>query len=204
MDQLLDAWKKFLVIWNNIPSLFKPLLLFTLWGAFVIVYYFLIYIGQQTEYTQHAHRFNRMRQKRKQLELFSQNKGKYKTQVLVLKRKIRLARQSLPRKKELSTLFRNIDETAKTAGLQIESFRPLGEKKKKLFAKVPFSLVVKGSFFELMVFFDKLSQFKHLVSVSKLSMTSGKEKSQKVILNGKFLLTTYRLITERERSKKKK
>lgn len=197
MEQVLE-------IWNKVPLALKFLALLLLWAGLGAGYYFFIFSEQEVAYKRQKKTFLALRKKRLKHEIIARNRGIFKKEVGRLRRRLTAARKLLPNQKEISALLRSIDDTARSSGLQMISFRPRKESREGVYARLPMALVVRGSFFELMRFFDKVRQMKRIVSVSGLTLNAGKLNNQKVLLNSNFSLTTYRYLKGGKKKRRRK
>jgi type IV pilus assembly protein PilO len=55
-------------------------------------------------------------------------------------------------------------------------------------------MTVTGNFHEIATFFDSLGRLRRIVNVSDIVLDSAKDVSGKVVVNGKFLLTTFMFV----------
>jgi type IV pilus assembly protein PilO len=87
-----------------------------------------------------------------------------------LRVKIEKARRELPDRREIPTLLSSISERAKDAGLEVRLFQTREEVLGQFYAEVPVQIVVQGTFHQVVRFFDEVTRFDRIVTVSKLSM----------------------------------
>jgi type IV pilus assembly protein PilO len=57
-------------------------------------------------------------------------------------------------------------------------------------------MTVTGNFHEIATFFDSLGRLKRIVNVSDISMSAPKEMSGKLVVDAKFLVTTFMFLNQ--------
>lgn len=87
-----------------------------------------------------------------------------------LRVKIEKARRELPDRREIPTLLSSISERAKDAGLEVRLFQTREEVLGQFYAEVPVQIVVQGTFHQVVRFFDEVTRFDRIVTVSEISM----------------------------------
>lgn len=120
------------------------------------------------------------------------------------------AKEALPEGKEIPELIGEISERGRKVGLEISKFNPLGESYSEtntFVAEVPISLAVEGSFHDVAIFFDRLSDMDRIVHVKNIDIGIQTEElgRTKLLVEGKAI--TFRFLSDEEReerSKKKK
>jgi len=138
-------------------------------------------------------------------------------EVEALDRDLKVAISMLPDKKEIPSLLKKLSDEAEKFGLEVYYFEPLAERKKEFYAEVPVSMKVKGSFHEVLGFFDSVNKLARIVNVSDLEMKVVNEKAKqdnnkkskvttsfggfqpnKTALDIAFRATTYRFLSSAE------
>jgi type IV pilus assembly protein PilO len=66
------------------------------------------------------------------------------------------------------------------------------------FARIPIPMTVTGNFHEIATFFDSLGRLRRIVNVSDIVLDAPKDVNGKVVVNGKFLVTTFRFVKPSE------
>jgi type IV pilus assembly protein PilO len=62
------------------------------------------------------------------------------------------------------------------------------------YARVPINMAVTGNFHEIVTFFDSLARLRRIVNVNNILLDTPKDAGGKVILSGKFLVTTFMFV----------
>ena len=96
---------------------------------------------------------------------------------------------------ELTQLFQ---ERARKSGLEITSIEPQATVTEGFYARIPISMTVNGNFHEIATFFDSLGRLRRIVNVSNIVMDSPKDVGGKVVVNAKFLVTTFMFVEQKK------
>jgi type IV pilus assembly protein PilO len=100
--------------------------------------------------------------------------------------------------REIPGLLKGISTTGKKVGLEVRQFRPLVEITREYVAEVPVELEVGGSFHEVAMFFDRLSDMNRIVYVKDIQMGAPEERGGKVYLTVTGKAVTFRFLTKEE------
>lgn len=122
------------------------------------------------------------------------NLNQFRREKEVLEQRLQEALAELPEGKKLDELLQVFQERARKAGLEIASIEPAPEVNEGFYARVPIQMVVTGNFHEIVTFFDSLAHLRRIVNVNNISLDAPKETGGKVVLNGKFLVTTFMFV----------
>ena len=130
-----------------------------------------------------------------------------KTESTKLQLQLNDAKRALPAGKEIPALIANISERGRKVGLEISKFNPLPENYdsgNEFVAEVPISLAVEGSFHDVAIFFDKLSDMDRIVHVKNIDMSITTEDAgrTKLLVEGKAI--TFRFLSDDERTQRSK
>ncbi len=117
-----------------------------------------------------------------------------------LQKQLGIALNLLPKKAEIPDLLESVSWAGKDAGLGFKTFKPMGESQKGLYADVPVSLSMDGTYKQLIVFMRQVGEMPRIVNVNSLSLDG--KKGKKLHINGKA--TTYRFLEQQKTKKGKK
>jgi type IV pilus assembly protein PilO len=117
------------------------------------------------------------------------------------------AKEALPEGKEIPELIGDISERGRKVGLEISKFNPLPESystTNSFVAEVPIALAVEGSFHDVAIFFDRLSDMDRIVHVKNIDMNIEQEESgrTRLLVEGKAI--TFRFLSDDEREEQTK
>lgn len=122
------------------------------------------------------------------------NLNQFRREKELLEQRLQEALAELPEEKKIDELLQLFQERARKAGLEISTIEPTAEVNEKFYARVPINMAVTGNFHELVTFFDSLARLRRIVNVNNILLDSPKDTRGKVILNGKFLVTTFMFV----------
>jgi len=122
------------------------------------------------------------------------NLNQFRREKELLEQRLQEALAELPEEKKIDELLQLFQERARKAGLEISSIEPIAEVNEKFYARVPINMAVTGNFHEVVTFFDSLARLRRIVNVNNIQLDTPKDTGGKVILNGKFLVTTFMFV----------
>ncbi|HRZ78885.1 MAG TPA: type 4a pilus biogenesis protein PilO [bacterium] len=192
--------------------------LFAILLLIVLAYYITVYMPHMdtmeslfTEFTSKKAEFSKM-------VVLVRDRGQFMEEVEGLDRDLKVAISMLPDKKEIPALLKKLSDEAEKYGLEVYYFEPLAERRLEFYAEVPVSIKVRGSFHEVLGFFDSVNKLARIVNVSDLVMKADTQKNNeqqkkskgsvvsafsgfqpnKTGLDISFRATTYRFLTQAE------
>ena len=124
----------------------------------------------------------------------------YRTQMKAAEAQFNIVMKALPEKKEIPTLLDGISQAARDAGLEITKFQPNQERAREFYAEVPLSLSVVGSYHNVALFFDRISNLPRIVTIDMIKMSPQKDS---INLTTSSTAVTYKFIEPSQKKKKK-
>jgi type IV pilus assembly protein PilO len=115
--------------------------------------------------------------------------------------RLKEAMAQLPSKKEIADLLTSIATKAQESGLDINLFRPRPENYKDFYAEIPVEINIKGTFHNVIMFFDGVGQLTRLVNIDNVGFKNPKITGDQVMLEFTTTATTYRFLEETERKR---
>jgi len=100
----------------------------------------------------------------------------------------------LPQQQEIPSLLTSISDIGQNSGLDFLSFIPKNEMRKEFYADIPVDIKVSGTYHNVGVFLDKISDSSRIVTVSDINMGGPKLQAGEMILETTFSLVTYRFV----------
>jgi type IV pilus assembly protein PilO len=79
--------------------------------------------------------------------------------------------RALPENEEIPNLLEAVSQAGKDAGLEFLLFQPKPEVAKDFYAEIPVDINVSGSYHEVAVFFDKVSNLNRIVNIRDIRMS---------------------------------
>ena len=130
------------------------------------------------------------------------NLAEARAQAVELKAALRKAVAQLPDTKEIPNLLSAISAVAGESGLEIAQFRQRPEIFKDFYAEVPVDILVRGTYFQVEAFFQRVSALTRIVNVSDIGMKAPSVIEGDVIrLQTSCSATTFRFLDEEERER---
>ncbi len=127
-------------------------------------------------------------------QAIANNLNQFRREKELLEQKLTEALAELPEEKNIHELLQLFQDRAIKAGLDINTIEPAAEKTEGFFARIPIPMTVTGNFHEIATFFDSLGRLRRIVNVSDIVLDNPKDVNGKVVVNGKFLVTTFMFI----------
>jgi type IV pilus assembly protein PilO len=128
--------------------------------------------------------------------------NRFRKEKELLEQRLEEALAELPEQKNIDELLQLFQDRAQKAGLEINTIEPKAEQSQGFYATIPIPMTVTGNFHEIATFFDALGRLRRIVNVSEIQLDQPKELKGKVVVNAKFLLTTF-MFMEQPGGKKK-
>jgi type IV pilus assembly protein PilO len=107
----------------------------------------------------------------------------------------------LPSKKEIADLLSSIATKAQESGLDINLFRPRPENYRDFYAEIPVEISIKGTFHNVIMFFDAVGRLTRLVNIENVGFKNPKVTGDQMVLEFTTTAITYRFLEEAERNK---
>ena len=101
-------------------------------------------------------------------------------------------------------LMRKFQHEARLVGLTIDRWTPAAEQKLDFYAKLPVEIKAEATWHQAAEFFRRVSALTQIVNVENLSLDGAKGSGERPTLNVKFQASTFRFLTDAERSAKGK
>jgi type IV pilus assembly protein PilO len=102
--------------------------------------------------------------------------------------------RALPEKEEIPTLLAGISQAGRDAGLEFLLFQPKPESAKEFYAEIPVDITVSGTYHQVAVFFDKVSNLPRIVNIRDIKMIPAGQKEVGGILTTSCQAVTYKFI----------
>jgi type IV pilus assembly protein PilO len=130
------------------------------------------------------------------------NLNEARLQVTDLQAALKEAVTQLPDTKEIPDLLSGISGVGRESGLEIVQFRQKPEQFQDFYAEVPVDMLVRGAYFQVEAFFDRVSQLQRIVNMRNINMKSPVlVPEDPVRLETACSATTFRFLDEEERER---
>lgn len=102
----------------------------------------------------------------------------FRSQVADLETRLGALRAVLPEQKDVGDLLRRIQTLATHSNLEIRGFKPQAIAQKQMHAEWPIVLELEGTYHDLALFFDKVSNVPRIINISNISV-KGRDASDR-------------------------
>jgi len=102
--------------------------------------------------------------------------------------------RELPEKEEIPTLLAGISQAGRDAGLDFLLFQPKQENAKGFYAEIPVDINVSGTYHQVAVFFDKVSNLPRIVNIRDIKMSPASLKEGSGTLTTSCQAVTYKFV----------
>lgn len=109
-----------------------------------------------------------------------------------LQTQLKIALNMLPKKSQIPDLLENVSWAGKDSGLTFATFKPEPETTKSIYAEVPVSISVSGSYMQLLTFLKRVGEMPRIVNINNLSVLATPGNTR--ILNVEGKAVTYRFV----------
>ena len=97
----------------------------------------------------------------------------------------------IPLREEISDILRKIQELAWDSRLNIEKFIPKADVDKEFYYEKPISIEITGSYHNLALFYDRLSNFSRLYNIEDFIIKSLRDQTDASTISAQSTATTY-------------
>jgi type IV pilus assembly protein PilO len=136
----------------------------------------------------------------KRNQMLARNLPKKKAEFAELEKQLKVALNMLPKKSQIHDLLESVSWAGKDSGLEFRDFTPKSEVVKQIYAEVPVSLTVTGSFRQFLTFLKRVGEMPRIVAVKNLTITSGEDDVLSVAGN----IMTYRFVDAQKTKAKRR
>ncbi len=118
--------------------------------------------------------------------------------------KYKTVMRALPEKGEIPSLLAGVAQAGKDAGLEFLLFKPGRESTKDFYAEIPVNISVSGSYHQVAVFFDKVSNLPRIVNIRDVNIKPKKSDSGALVTATTCQAVTYKFIEPSAGGQKRK
>jgi len=165
-------------------------------------YAYLIYWPRTDEITDKEQTVVSLREDRDRKAALVANLAQAKQEVADLNAALKQAIAQLPDTKEIPDLLSGISAVARDAGLEIQQFKQKPEVYQEFYAEVPVEILVRGAYWQVESFFQRVSDLTRIVNMSDIGIKAPTLiESDPVKLQTSCAATTFRFLDEEERAR---
>jgi type IV pilus assembly protein PilO len=115
----------------------------------------------------------------------------FEAQVAQLEQRLENLKQVLPEEKDVADILRRIQGLATQSNLSIQRFTPQAPVQQPLYAEIPYRLEAEGTYHDLGLFFDRISKFPRIISVSGISIKPKSPPDPNATITAECIATTF-------------
>ena len=115
----------------------------------------------------------------------------FESQVVQLEQRLENLKQVLPEEKDVADILRRIQGLATQSNLSIQRFTPQAPVQQALYAEIPYRLQAEGTYHDLGLFFDRISKFPRIISVSEISIKAKTPPEPNATIVAECVATTF-------------
>ena len=185
-----------LVDWLNDQPIMNKLLILIVVVVLISGAYWYFFWSPNNEVLQGLQsKLQTKRKKLNELENIKEELPKFIAENERLNKEFKIASLKLPKEEEIPTLIDSVYSDISASGLEPVVFAPKGQVNREIYAEIPIEMEVKGNYFELANFFDRISRLPRIVNVRNLNLKRSKSSSAKnIVLDAEFTTVTFRLL----------
>lgn len=159
-----------------------------------VTFYFLSYSPKTVEIKSLQSQQKNLADEITKVEKASREITKHRAEMAEAKLMFAKASALLPQQQEIPSLLASISDIGQNSGLDFLSFIPNNEIRREFYADIPVDIKVRGTYHNVGVFLDKISDLSRIVTVSNINMGGPKLQAGEMILETTFSLVTYRFV----------
>ena len=115
----------------------------------------------------------------------------FESQVTQLEQRLENLKQVLPEEKDVADILRRIQGLATQSNLAIQRFTPLAPVQQQLYAEIPYRLTAEGTYHNLGLFFDRISKFPRIITVSEVLIRPKTPADANATITAECIATTF-------------
>jgi len=115
----------------------------------------------------------------------------FESQVSQLEQRLENLKQVLPEEKDVADILRRIQGLATQSNLSIQRFTPQPPVQQALYAEIPYRLQAEGTYHNLGLFFDRVSKFPRIISVSDIMIRAKTPPEPNATITAECVATTF-------------
>lgn len=178
----------------KLPLYQRVLILVAVSFLLVGAYIYFLYNPARDELTSKQAQNKKLLSQLQESRRIANNLPKFKAEYEDMKKRLDLALNELPNKKEIPSLLSSIAGLARDNGLEVLQFKPENEAVKNFYAEVPVSLDLKGSYHQMALFCQAVARIARIVNVKDIKLSKPQQNAGTTTLSISCRTVTYRFI----------
>ena len=154
------------------------------WVVPIAFFWFFSLSGNIEELTRLSHDIPRLKDEVGKLEAQQSKIPQLEQEMHVMEGILAEALRLLPESKDIPSVLNEISTLGNEARLEFNLFSPQAETIEKFYAVIPVTMEFTGSFYNIMVFFDRISHMTRIVQIREVSMDNPRQSKEVWSLKG--------------------
>jgi type IV pilus assembly protein PilO len=180
----------------KLPAYQRLMILLGALALIVGLLVYLFYLPLQEEYGRLKTQNATLQVKVEEDTRIASNLPAFKAEYQKMEQQLESALSELPNDREIPTLLTSIASMAKDNGLEVLRFKPGKENPKGFYAEVPVELKLVGSFHQVAMFYQAVSNLSRIVNIGNLNIAVSSGKGNENLLSVECLATTFRFLED--------
>ncbi len=174
-----------------VPLWHKMLFLLAAFGLIVASYFYMGWMPLQESIEQQQAQVQMQQTRLLRNQHLAHDLPRKQREYATLEKQLKVALNMLPKKSQIPDLLENVSWAGKDSGLVFKTFKPGREVSKQIYAEVPVSFNISGSFRQLLTFLKRVGEMSRIVDVKNMQLSRGKTTGT---LSVKGQAVTYRFV----------
>jgi len=183
-----------LPLWQKLAALFIT------FALIIAVYFYMFWMPVQALITKQAAEVDLQQVLLLRNQNLAQDLPRKKEEYAKLEKQLTVALDMLPKKSQIPDLLEDVSWAGKDSGLEFTNFIPRTEVTRQIYAEVPVSFNISGSYRQLLTFLKRVGEMPRIVDVKNLTLSQAKGG---VGLSVKGQAVTYRFMEEQANNERK-
>ncbi|MDQ6969570.1 MAG: type 4a pilus biogenesis protein PilO [Mariprofundus sp.] len=174
-----------------VPLWHKMLFLLAAFGLIAASYFYMGWMPLQESIEQQQAQVQMQQTRLLRNQHLAHDLPRKQREYATLEKQLKVALNMLPKKSQIPDLLENVSWAGKDSGLVFKTFKPGREVSKQIYAEVPVSFNISGSFRQLLTFLKRVGEMSRIVDVKNMQLSRGKTAGT---LSVKGQAVTYRFV----------
>ena len=180
----------------KLPMWQKVVMLVLIWGLVGGGYYYLVYTDQDEALRQNQTSLTQLNKQIDELKVKVTARVKFEKRLQELEDQRKRALTFLPDEPLTDELNIELNRRAKQSQIRVAKIVQQSEVPMGFYARVPIQLNLEGTFHQLVIFFNLISEMKRIVNIQDVTFSEPQRRDGQVYLKAQALATCYRSIKE--------
>ncbi|MDQ6981545.1 MAG: type 4a pilus biogenesis protein PilO [Mariprofundus sp.] len=183
-----------------LPLWQKLTFLLTVFALMIASYFYLSWMPLQELITKQESQLQLQKIMLIKNQRMAHNLARKQKEYAKLEKQLKVALNMLPKKSQIPDLLENVSWAGKDSGLEFKMFKPGRDVARQIYAEVPVTFNIGGSFRQLLTFLKRVGEMPRIVDVKNLVLTKGNAGNM-LSISGQAV--TYRFVDDKPKKVRK-